>query len=41
MLILMKKVLKTIHSASCEFQNASILLSAAIDLVNSTFKFEK
>lgn len=32
----MKKVLKTIHSASCEFQNASILLSAAINLVNST-----
>jgi len=36
MLILIKKILKTIHSSSCEFQNKSILLSAAINLVNST-----
>lgn len=36
MLILIKKILKTIHSSSCEFQNKSILLSEAINLVNST-----
>lgn len=35
-LVIMKEVLKAIHCVSCEFQNASIILSAAINLINTT-----